>query len=151
LENRAIGTSGVFLCQSVWHISRNGTSIEEDLYNRDFTINAIAYRCIRKKLLTLRRPAGPERQTDSNGFWSSLYSRPGPFNASLSNGSVVGVQIEPATVSAIAITPISSSAQPENASESNFFKIFVLKNHTIISLKLSSSGLLFSLFPNLAV
>lgn len=36
----------------------NGTSIEEDLYNRDFTINAIAYSLHSKKLLTLPAACG---------------------------------------------------------------------------------------------
>ncbi len=128
----------------------NGTSIEEDLYNRDFTINAIAYSLHSKKIID---PTGGLRDLRDKRIRMvsdrAFIQDPVRLMRAYRMGASLAFEIEPATVSAIRDNAHLLQRSAGERIRVEFFKILrTQKSHHYI-LQMSSSGLLFSIFPEL--
>jgi adenylate kinase len=128
----------------------NGASIEEDLYNRDFTINAMAYSLHSKTIID---PAGGLR--DLSGKQIRMVSDRAFLNdpvrliRAYRIGASLAFEIEPATISAIRDNAHLLRSSAGERIRAELFKILRnAKSHHYI-LQMDDSGLLFSIFPEL--
>jgi tRNA nucleotidyltransferase/poly(A) polymerase len=129
----------------------NGLSIEEDLGQRDFTINAMAYELFSEKLIDC---LGAQRDLNNNIVRmvspNAFVSDPVRLIRAYRMGACLGFYIEPKTAAAISR---HASLIQETAGERIREELFKLlktdRSHAFLS-QMSQSRLLFNIFPELA-
>ena len=142
---RVISRNNIYDISSI-----NGASIEDDLYQRDFTINAMAYSLssgeITDPLEGMRDLDGKRIRMVSNEVFKN---DPVRLIRAYRLGASMGFEIEPQTRFAISNDAklILNSAGERIRSE--FFKLLsTRKSHDYLS-QMADSGLLFEIFPEL--
>jgi len=130
----------------------NGTSIEDDLSQRDFTINAMAYDLSSKELID---PLGGLRDLDQKKIRmvSKHVFRADPIRLirAFRMGAGLDFKIEPRTVAAITDDAALIQDSAGERIRAEFFKILATsKSYTYLS-QMADAGLLFAIFPELGM
>lgn len=143
---RVVSGNNIFDISSV-----TGATIEEDLNNRDFTINAMAYSLYSERII------------DFLGGWRDLAAQkirmvskrafpndPIRLIRAFRIGAVLGFEIEPRTVSAIKDNAkLIQNSAGERIREELFKLLDSLKTHSYLA-QMADTGLLFEIFPELS-